>query len=237
VPSDLWGPQTPHSAQPLAGASAAASSCSRRTLRLPQRRWGRRGGTVGGGNRFAPWAHRLLCGGHRGILEVLIASISTFKSDVISASTFVHACKHSLRIIIQTYVQTYMRVCVHSRIGKVPPLQCSDTNVWSSSPTHLFNACEISIIFWSCRLARVISFARDPLKLLFGVGLLLYGRDFAHLILFSQAFKVTGSVSESQSTSSQPKTAQKTWYISAIAQLVFAPDPACLSFGVLSGTN
>lgn len=44
----------------------------------------------------------------------------------------------------------------------------------------------------SCLLVRVLGVAKDPLKLLFGLGLLLYGRDFAHLILFSQAFKVTG---------------------------------------------
>mmetsp|Transcript_33744 Transcript_33744/g.79047 ORF Transcript_33744/g.79047 Transcript_33744/m.79047 type:complete len:296 (+) Transcript_33744:1-888(+) len=40
--------------------------------------------------------------------------------------------------------------------------------------------------------ARLLGVARDPVKLAFGVGLLLYGRDFAHVILFAQAFKVTG---------------------------------------------
>ena len=40
--------------------------------------------------------------------------------------------------------------------------------------------------------ARAIGQSHDPLKLLFGLALLLYGRSFPHLILFTHAFKISG---------------------------------------------
>ena len=39
-------------------------------------------------------------------------------------------------------------------------------------------------------LLRTVSQSQDPLKLLFGLGLLFYGRSLPHLILFTHAFKV-----------------------------------------------
>ena len=39
-------------------------------------------------------------------------------------------------------------------------------------------------------LMRTVSQSQDPLKLLFGLGLLFYGRSLPHLILFTHAFKV-----------------------------------------------
>jgi hypothetical protein len=44
------------------------------------------------------------------------------------------------------------------------------------------------------RFIKMIEPIKDPIKFLFGIGLLLHGRSFAHLILFTQVFLTSGDL-------------------------------------------